>query len=108
MANPVYRHLHSLAVSDIIKPGPVITLKTTDWVEKAIKILSENKILSVPVIDGSKDKIGCVGLVDILDIVHYIDKVAPEDDALNSDTLKSLEVAGRAIAMEEVGWIISK
>lgn len=106
MANPVYSYLHTLKVSDIVNPGPVITLKTTDWVEKAIKVLSEHKILSVPVID-ERNKLGCVGLVDILDIVHYIEKVAPEDEALSENELKSLEVAGRAISMEEVGWIIN-
>merc|ERR1712169_147769 len=50
----------------------------------------------------------CAGLLDMIDIAYFISKVSPDDISLNENMLRSLEIAGRAIALEEVGAILNE
>merc|ERR1712000_263355 len=50
----------------------------------------------------------CAGLLDMIDIAYSISKVSPDDISLNENMLRSLEIAGRAIALEEVGAILNE
>lgn len=102
MSNPVYQHLHNVVVKDIAQAG-LVSIKSTDSVEAAIKILADNKILSVPVIDKNT----VIGVLDIVDVVHFVNKVAPDEQSLKENELLSLEVAGRALALESVSAIIN-
>ncbi|GAM18612.1 hypothetical protein SAMD00019534_017870 [Acytostelium subglobosum LB1] len=47
----------------------VITVRRSDSLDLALKVLTENDISSCPVIDP---KLGCMGLVDMFDIVAYL------------------------------------
>merc|ERR1712000_634007 len=94
----------TITIADIAHVGALTTVSKSDSVEKAIKILSENKILSAPVMDGNN----CAGLLDMIDIAYFISKVSPDDISLNENMLRSLEIAGRAIALEEVGAILNE
>ncbi|GAM22989.1 hypothetical protein SAMD00019534_061640 [Acytostelium subglobosum LB1] len=47
----------------------LITVKRSDSLDAALKVLSTNDISSCPVIDP---KLGCMGLVDMFDIVDYL------------------------------------
>jgi len=103
MTNPVLQHLHTVTVRELGQIGQLIAIRKTDSVEAAIKILADNKILSVPVLD----KKAVIGVLDIVDVVYFLHKVAPDQKSLSANELQSLEIAGRAIAMEEVGEIIN-
>ena|SRR3990167_1811188 len=104
MTNPVLQHLHTLPVRELGQIGQLISIRKTDSVEAAIKTLADNKILSVPVLDSK----AVIGVLDIVDVVYFLHKVAPDQKSLSANELQTLEIAGRAIAMEEVGEIISK
>lgn len=68
--------------------------------------MAEHKLTSLPVIDV-KDKNKCLGMVDTLDVASYVLSVAPDATQLKENELKSLEIAGRAMALEAVRNILS-
>jgi len=102
--NPLHKELHKLRLADF-SDHELVTVKVNQLVETAVKVMAEKRILSTPVLSANGKEV--VGLVDILDIINYIAKVQPDDQSLSANELKSLEVAGRAIAMEEIGNIIN-
>jgi CBS domain-containing protein len=48
-----------------------------------------------------------LGYVDMLDIVSFIVKVSPDEWCISHDCLRSLDIAGRAIALETISEIIN-
>eukprot|EP01132_Coremiostelium_polycephalum_P005925 gene5925-7377_t len=48
--------------------GKIITIKRSDSIDMALKVLSENDISSCPVMDP----LGCMGIIDMFDIVSYL------------------------------------
>lgn len=68
--------------------------------------MAEHKLTSLPVVD-TKDKNKCLGMVDTLDVASYVLSVAPDATQLKENELKSLEIAGRAMALETVRTILS-
>ena len=103
MTNPVLKHMHSIKVADIGFVGDLITINSTDSVEQAIAVLGK-KVLSVPVMDKKSKQ--CLGLLDMIDIANFLNKVAP-DTTLDANMLQSLEIAGRAMALETVDQILN-
>eukprot|EP01094_Clydonella_sp_ATCC50884_P006837 TRINITY_DN1601_c0_g1_i1.p1 TRINITY_DN1601_c0_g1~~TRINITY_DN1601_c0_g1_i1.p1 ORF type:complete len:321 (+),score=136.89 TRINITY_DN1601_c0_g1_i1:102-965(+) len=83
--------------------GDVVSVKDTSTVEHAIKLMSEHKILSLPVMDEGGQ---CVGIVDTLDVVSFVLSVAPDRLSLDENELRSLEIAGRAMAFKELKDVI--
>lgn len=45
-------------------------------------------------------------MVDMLDIVSFVLRVAPDPVGLKENELRTLEIAGRAMALEEIGHIV--
>jgi len=84
----------------------MIMIEANKPVEEAIKILSENKILSLPVIDPTTKQI--LGLVDMLDIVCHVVSVVPDSSLLKGLDYKSLDSIGKAITKEPIMNIIDK
>jgi len=74
-ANPFYELMYKTSVRALI-PGErkLISVSESDNVEDALAILSQNGVLSAPVFDA-KDM--CLGAVDMMDIIAYINKMAP-------------------------------
>ena len=103
-AQAIYQIFHDVTVEKLLKSDKVITLKSTDSVEKAVKTFSDNKILSCPVVDEAG---ALFGLVDVLDVLKFITSAAPNDAALSADELKSLEISGRAIALMPIKSVIN-
>mmetsp|Transcript_24487 Transcript_24487/g.31156 ORF Transcript_24487/g.31156 Transcript_24487/m.31156 type:complete len:304 (-) Transcript_24487:52-963(-) len=103
MNSPVVKHIHSVPVSKIGVVGDLTMINSTDSVEKAINVLGK-KILSVPVMDKKSKQ--CLGLLDMIDIANFLNKVAP-DVSLDADMLQSLEISGRAIALETVDNVLN-
>eukprot|EP01095_Lingulamoeba_sp_RSL-Kostka_P017788 TRINITY_DN9475_c0_g1_i1.p1 TRINITY_DN9475_c0_g1~~TRINITY_DN9475_c0_g1_i1.p1 ORF type:complete len:311 (-),score=109.88 TRINITY_DN9475_c0_g1_i1:29-961(-) len=98
--NPIHETLHSITCDELVDGQPdIISLKENDTVEEGLKLLSDNKILSLPVLDEENN---LVGLLDILDIASYIAKITPEDVIVKGDELNSLNIAGKAIGVELV------
>lgn len=104
--NAIYEALHSVKLADFVNRAEhVQVLDTNSTVEAAVKFLSEKNILSAPVVDAkTKD---CVGIIDMLDIVHYIVRAAPEPSQLHENYFKSLEMFGRVIALETVNYVLN-
>jgi CBS domain-containing protein len=67
----------ALKAKDLVGGRMLYTLKGANTIEDAVKLLSDNKILSAPVLDEAGK---CIGVVDMLDILSYVDSVAPADD----------------------------
>eukprot|EP01090_Pellita_catalonica_P012869 TRINITY_DN290_c0_g1_i1.p1 TRINITY_DN290_c0_g1~~TRINITY_DN290_c0_g1_i1.p1 ORF type:complete len:320 (+),score=59.25 TRINITY_DN290_c0_g1_i1:98-1057(+) len=102
--NDIYNLLHGVQLETIVEKRENVVLKDSDPVEKAVNVLSKNKFLSAPVVDGDSN---CLGAVDMLDIVHFVISVAPDPLALKQDELQSLEISGRAMAFAEVKEIVN-
>jgi CBS domain-containing protein len=68
--------------------------------------MAEHKLTSLPVVD-TKDNNKCLGMVDTLDVATFVLSVAPDATQLKENELKSLEIAGRAMALEAVRLILS-
>jgi 5'-AMP-activated protein kinase regulatory gamma subunit len=102
MSNPVYQHLHNISVKEIAQTG-LVSIKSSDSVENAIRILADHKILSVPVMENNS----VIGVLDIVDVVHFLRKIAPDQQSIEENQLLSLEIAGRALALEAVKEIIN-
>lgn len=104
MSNPVREYLHAHSLSDIVQEDTKLTtLKLESSIEQAVSLLAKSGILSVPVLDKEGN---CAGMVDMLDIVHHIMKVKPDDAQLKEDELASLEIAGRAMSLEPVSKVL--
>jgi CBS domain-containing protein len=103
MSNPLHNYFHAKTVAEIATTGDVVTVKTSQTVEHAIRMMSDNKILSVPVLDEDGK---CCGVLDYLDVVAFVLSVAPDQLSLQANELRSLEIAGRAMAFQEVKEII--
>ncbi len=105
--NPSYELLHKTTIKDILATSkPVVTLSADDTVEAAVKKLSTNSIQSAPVID-KKNGGEILGIVDMLDLVAYVVSVAPEGSKLTANDLQTMQIAGRAMALEPLGNVIS-
>jgi len=106
--NPIYNFFHTLHIKDLLaeKKMQVVSVTSADSVERTVKILSTNKILSAPVVDTINGVATCVGFIDVLDILKYITKAAPDDNSLAQNELQSLKIAGRAISLMSIGQIV--
>jgi CBS domain-containing protein len=98
--NPVYAFLHEMPLENLSEKNQVVSLPSSATVEQAVKLLASSRVSSAPVIDDQSKR--CLGLVDMLDIVWTVLKVAPDLKALKENDLKSLEISGRAMAFEQV------
>jgi len=83
----------------IEKKQELVTVQLTDSVETLVKRLSDNNILSAPVLD---DKKAFVGFVDYLDVMRHVLDVVPSIKDIRRDELATMKVAGRSIALVEV------
>jgi CBS domain-containing protein len=103
--NPLHDFFANRKLSTLLEGGAAPkTLKATDTVEKAIKLLSSEKILGVPVVSDSGE---VLAMCDILDLVKFELSVAPDDIQLKADELRSLEISGRAMAWKELGEVVN-
>jgi len=101
----IHEHFHQMKVSDLGTPKEqIVTLSPQNCIEEAINLLSKHKIHSIPVMD----KKNCIGLLDFVDIAHFIARASPDDEELTRDLLQSLEIAGRTIALETVDNILNE
>jgi len=102
---PFWNLLHKTHAIHLTGNSSITTLKSNSSVEHAVRVLAEKKVLSVPVVDA-KDDSQVLGLVDVLDIVSFIVRVAPDLHSIKENELLSLEMAGRAIAFAEIKEIL--
>jgi CBS domain-containing protein len=103
--NPVHEFLHKTEIGDAFKPaeGRVHSLSDSQSAEDAVALFEEHKVHSAPVLD----KEGAVlGMVDMLDVVWSIMRVAPTATDIKRNELQSLEIAGRAMAWAPLSEIV--
>jgi CBS domain len=104
--NPVFEFLHKHTLGEVF-PLPegktVKVLKEGQTVEDAVKLFEAEGIHSAPVVDADGN---VLGMLDMLDAVWSIIKVAPTPTAIKEAELRSLEIAGRAMAWEPVEKVI--
>jgi len=96
--NAILAELHKVSLKTFAteKKQRVITLQATDTIEKAVKVLGDNKILGAPVV-GKDGKV--IDIIDMSHIVGHICRASPTPYSLARDELGSLKIAGRAIAL---------
>jgi len=104
--NPFWNALHKTTASQLTSSTVAVTvLKSNASVEYAVRTLAEKKVLSVPVVDH-KDESQVLGLIDVLDVVSFIIRVAPDVKDIKENELRSLEMCGRAMAFAEVKEVL--
>jgi CBS-domain-containing membrane protein len=107
MSNPFHSFFHQRKLDQIAEAGQAVkTLHSKNTVEDAIRTLHSNRIQSIPIVDEKSKQI--LGIVDILDLVKFVVSVAPDHMQLKENELRSLEIAGRAMAWKELGELVSK
>eukprot|EP00029_Vermamoeba_vermiformis_P007373 TRINITY_DN3178_c0_g1_i1.p1 TRINITY_DN3178_c0_g1~~TRINITY_DN3178_c0_g1_i1.p1 ORF type:complete len:309 (+),score=100.99 TRINITY_DN3178_c0_g1_i1:263-1189(+) len=107
MSNPLHKFFHEIFIADFKDyKHKVVTVPADEGIEKAVSLMAEHKLTSLPVVD-TKDKNKCLGMVDTLDVATYVLSVAPDATQLKENELKSLEIAGRAMALETVRSILN-
>jgi CBS domain-containing protein len=100
--NPLSEFLHGIPLSQLAEKSVVI-LKSSSTVEEAVKSLVGNHVLSAPVVNPNGD---VIGMIDMLDLVWDVLKVAPDPIALQKNDLKTLQMAGRAMAFEQLSKVV--
>jgi len=81
-----------------------VVLYTTQNVRSAVEVLSDNSIISAPVLhDGTNQ---CVGMLHLLDIVVFVLKVIPEAKDLQLNGIQTLENVVNNLSLEIVVNII--
>jgi len=100
--NPCWNLLHQTQVEKLGRTFDVHTLKSNQTVEDAVRLFSQNKILSAPVTDPTNPN-QLVGMVDMLDLTHFILSVCPPDTTNQED----LERASRAMAFKELSEVMN-
>ena len=69
MENAIYSLLHHTKVEEVVSSQPkILAIHPDDTIEYAVKIMSENKVSSLPVVDRATGEIA--GLIDMLDVVR--------------------------------------
>jgi CBS domain-containing protein len=101
--NPIFEYLHGIPLSTLADKSCIV-LPSDSTVEYAVKTLVENHVLSAPVVNSKTNDV--LGMIDMLDIVWSVLRVAPEPVALQKNDLKSLEMAGRAMAFQQIGEVV--
>jgi len=105
--NPFHAYFHNVPVDIFCRVdgnnADIKYLTDNQTLEAAMKLLSDNKILGAPVTFNGE----VIGIIDVLDIVQFVVKVAPNalDLKLNPT---ALETVGRAIAWKTVGEVVNE
>jgi len=87
-------------LEDQIKIQPLLNHQI---VKESIKILTAQKVLAAPVVNTSNNRT-CA--VDMLDIIKFVNHVAPDSESLRENELRSLEVSGRALSFARLQEVI--
>eukprot|EP00455_Lapot_gusevi_P014277 TRINITY_DN17090_c0_g1_i1.p1 TRINITY_DN17090_c0_g1~~TRINITY_DN17090_c0_g1_i1.p1 ORF type:complete len:356 (-),score=22.60 TRINITY_DN17090_c0_g1_i1:65-1132(-) len=74
---PSWNLLTRVKAKDLVGGRKVFSLKPETTTEEAIKLLTDNRIHSAPIVT-SEEK--CIGLVDFFDLLFWSDSCAPQDD----------------------------
>jgi len=95
LEGPNNKSIFHLPVKSILPENRVsiITVKKTDLISHAFKVLIDNKILSVPVYDVKGHKF--VGLIDVIDIVAHAITVLQESELMGGEFPKLVESTER-------------
>lgn len=99
MSNPCYKLLHSEKIAELGSGSAVHVLTEDMTVEQAVNKLAKWHVQSAPVVN-KEGKV--VSNLDVLDVVSFICEMAPTKWQLEHQHLMSLEISGRAIALELV------
>lgn len=75
--NPLLALYGRLQCKDLIQGKRIICVKETNTVMDAVKALGDNRIQSCPVLDENG---ACAGLIDVVDLLEWVDSHAPQDD----------------------------
>jgi 5'-AMP-activated protein kinase regulatory gamma subunit len=102
--NAAWKALHSVTLDSLASRHTVVSLLDNQTVEDAVKTLSENRILSAPVKNHKTGEV--IGLLDMLDLVSFVLKVAPTPADMKTDPA-ALDTAARALALEQVGNVVN-
>lgn len=110
--NAFMKKLHGITLGSLVEKQNVMTVKESDSLETAVKMMSGNKVHSLPVVDA---KGVVMGVIDMLDVVVYALKVAPEKPVngaapvtrWDGNVKRALETAARALALETVGLVMN-
>eukprot|EP00003_Mantamonas_plastica_P020218 TRINITY_DN3268_c0_g1_i1.p1 TRINITY_DN3268_c0_g1~~TRINITY_DN3268_c0_g1_i1.p1 ORF type:complete len:313 (-),score=111.13 TRINITY_DN3268_c0_g1_i1:26-934(-) len=101
----MHEYLKKFTIKDLVgESREIVTVKTSDNIDHLLRTLSESHVSACPVVNKEGE---VQGVVDMMDVVHYIAKVLPNEEELSADQLGSLEIAGRAIALELVEDIMN-
>jgi len=74
--NPFLGLLSRLVCHDITVGKKIYSLKKSDTMDLAVKMMGDHHIHCCPVLEDNK----CIGLVDVIDALEYIDQHSPQDD----------------------------
>jgi len=102
--NPIFKVLHTHKVEEVGNNANIVVVPESKTIEETVNLLAANHITSAPVVTKSG---AVLGYVDMLDIVSFIVKVSPDEWCITHDCLRSLDIAGRAIALESISEIIN-
>jgi len=97
--NALAEVLHSTSIKSLIsEKNSLVVVSPDDSLENCVKKITDNKILSLPVIKHGV----CLGVVDMCDIANYILASCPEAPTAHSLDVGQLKVAGRIISLAPV------
>eukprot|EP01121_Diplochlamys_sp_Union-15-3_P015126 TRINITY_DN493_c0_g1_i1.p1 TRINITY_DN493_c0_g1~~TRINITY_DN493_c0_g1_i1.p1 ORF type:complete len:315 (-),score=43.15 TRINITY_DN493_c0_g1_i1:131-1075(-) len=105
--NPIYKFLSEYQTKALKAAHPedkVHTIAADKTVSDAMKIISENKILSLPVVKG----IQVIGIIDVLDIASFVISTLNEPEKLEKQQIKNVGVSGLAIAQLPVQKVLER
>eukprot|EP01125_Pyxidicula_operculata_P022183 TRINITY_DN8946_c0_g1_i1.p1 TRINITY_DN8946_c0_g1~~TRINITY_DN8946_c0_g1_i1.p1 ORF type:complete len:309 (+),score=62.56 TRINITY_DN8946_c0_g1_i1:63-989(+) len=100
--NKMIEVFHNMKLESVVSKQELVTLKSSITIEDVVKVLAKHHITSAPVMDGAT----CLGLVDMLDIANFVIKVSPNPEEIQVAELSTLQMAGRAMALEEVKNVV--
>jgi CBS domain-containing protein len=104
MAGAIYHFFSKISMKEVLQRFPtkaVIAVESKTPVEKALKALSDNRILSVPVVDAASGEI--TSLVDVLDIVCWVASKIPQHSAGSEPELRqALQEVARGLATSPI------
>jgi len=98
--------LTNKSVEDVFLNRKILWVSTTVNLESVLKIMKDNNIISIPVMDLVQNS--CLGVVDVLDIVTFIIERFPSVEKITAENLRNLEYSGIYFGREvQIGQLIN-
>jgi CBS domain-containing protein len=98
--NVLYQHLHGLRLQALVATQVTASVTEKATLEEAVTKMAEARVTCLPIVDSATGDV--LSQIDTLDILQYIAKVLPDNHDLKVHEWRSLQIAGRAIAVVTV------